>query len=214
MCQRCVQRAHRAVRVLTHTIDKSVFRPNQSGQRCVCVCAHDGHSKLRFRRPSSYAPLLTQWHTIPVDVDTLLAVLPNTKWDVCIHEFPTRAVSGITRSLLLRNQYRLCNPPLETHCAICCQTKKWKRRRQRLCLPCGHTFCASCIKKWLHTSNTCPICRTTVTPETLDSTLFQRTSHTCHWRRLISEKRWRRKFRSSSSRRNSATPITPTSGDS
>jgi RNA polymerase subunit RPABC4/transcription elongation factor Spt4 len=41
-------------------------------------------------------------------------------------------------------------------CCICMDTENTS---EWLMLPCGHKFHRQCISTWLHTNQTCPICR-------------------------------------------------------
>ena len=44
-------------------------------------------------------------------------------------------------------------------CPICFEQISIKGEHQIASLPCGHVFGCSCIKKWLETSNACPVCQ-------------------------------------------------------
>lgn len=54
---------------------------------------------------------------------------------------------------------------VESECPICQQD--WEDGEEATLLPCSHFFHKPCIAPWLHTSNTCPICRVRL-PSELD----------------------------------------------
>lgn len=56
-------------------------------------------------------------------------------------------------------------PTEKKDCVICLQD--YKNEEEIITLPCTHLFHAACIKDWLQRDKSCPICKFTITNESL-----------------------------------------------
>lgn len=176
MCINC------AKRTLTRHV-KTLRSQNRNAKiKMLCLTDHDDHVHLKLTFVNGFT---SEWFTVPfVNKDGLLTllrmprVIPASRWEsgpaVHVHEEQDKACRGLSKNLLDtllldHNQSAFGRLTTNTNdqCPVCFETDD-SDAFCKTTLPCGHIMCHSCCKKWLNQSTECPVCRATITDESLN----------------------------------------------